>query len=76
MRSLADDATEVYRSGFSRVERIGDIVLQELAGAPAGNIQEAVVARVSRVSIVVSYVAPFIRDKENGGEEIRVFQVQ
>src|SRR5205085_5418349 len=45
VRGLADDSAQVHRSGFSRVERIGDIVLQELAGAPAGNIQEAVVER-------------------------------
>jgi len=38
MSSLADDSTQVYRSGFSRVEGIGDIVLQELAGSPAGDI--------------------------------------
>src|SRR5208282_1762663 len=45
MRGLADDSAQVHRSGFSRVERIGDIVLQKLAGAKAGNVQEAVVER-------------------------------
>ena len=41
----ANDSTEVYRSRFSRMERIGDIELQKLAGAKAGDVQEAVVQR-------------------------------
>src|SRR5206468_13072730 len=40
MRGLAHDAAKVRRSGLSRVERIGDIVLQKLAGAKTGNVEE------------------------------------
>src|SRR6516162_7873990 len=35
MRSLTLDAAEMHRSGFSRAEGIGDIVLQKLASAKA-----------------------------------------
>src|SRR5829696_3849791 len=45
MRRLADDATQMDGSGVPRVERIGDIVLAHLPGAPAGDVEEAVIER-------------------------------
>src|SRR5436190_16547150 len=40
---LANDSAQVHRSGFTRVEWVGNIELQKLAGPEAGNVQEAVV---------------------------------
>src|SRR6059058_5057504 len=49
----ANDPTEVDRTGFLRVGGIGDIVLDELACPPAGNIEEAVVeGEIDRKSVV------------------------
>ena len=45
MRGFPDDAAEVHRSRLLRVERIGDVVLQKLAGSPCRDIEEAVVER-------------------------------
>src|SRR6266567_3097304 len=39
----AYDATEVERAGLLRAYRIGDVILDELTGPPARNIEEAVV---------------------------------
>src|SRR5215469_456111 len=41
----ANDPTQVDRPGFLRVGGIGDVVLDELACPPAGNIEEEVVER-------------------------------
>src|SRR5229473_180974 len=43
MRGAADDPAEVHRPGLLGVERIGDVVLQEFAGTPARDIEEAVI---------------------------------
>src|SRR4051794_14935757 len=37
MSGVAGNSTQMYRPCFSRMEGIGDIILKELAGAPAGN---------------------------------------
>src|SRR5215216_4848142 len=41
----ADDAAELDRAGLDGVEDVADVVLLELAGAPAGDVQPAVVDR-------------------------------
>ena len=43
MGLAADNAAQTDRPGLARVEDVGDVVLLELAGAPAGHIQPAVV---------------------------------
>src|SRR5437773_6090633 len=43
MRGPANDPAEVHRPRLLGAERIRHVVLQEFAGAPAGNIEEAVV---------------------------------
>ena len=40
-----DDPAQVHRADFARLGRIGDVVLLELTGAPAGDVEEAVVDR-------------------------------
>src|ERR671910_1602236 len=43
MRRLADDAAQVDGSRMPGVERVGDVVLAQLPGAPAGHVEELVV---------------------------------
>src|SRR5918992_564864 len=43
MRRPADDATQMYGSRMPRAERVGDVVLAQLPGAPAGDVEELVV---------------------------------
>src|SRR5438105_8861247 len=43
--SLAGDPAQAHRAGLFRVMRIGHVVLLELSGAPAGDIQPAVIDR-------------------------------
>src|SRR5439155_19432306 len=43
MRGPANDPAEMHRPGLLGAERIGYVVLQEFARAPAGDIEEAVV---------------------------------
>ena len=38
MRGAIGDAADAYRAGLLRIEWIGDVVLQELASSPAGDI--------------------------------------
>ena len=45
MRGPPDDAADVNRAGQLRMERIGDVVLPHLPGAPAGDVEEPVVER-------------------------------
>ena len=45
VRLAADDAAEADRAGLARVEDVADVVLLELAGAPARHVQPAVVHR-------------------------------
>src|SRR5579863_3292043 len=45
MRRVAHDAAEVNRGGLLGVERIGNVVLKEFAGAPAGDVEKTVVER-------------------------------
>ena len=41
----ADDPAQADRAGLARVGQVADVVLLELAGAPAGHVQPAVVHR-------------------------------
>ena len=43
VRGLADDPAEVDASSLLRLERIADVELQELAGAPSGDIEPQVI---------------------------------
>src|SRR5215208_7714861 len=43
MRRLADDAAQVDGSRMPGVERVGDVVLAHLPGAPAGYVEELIV---------------------------------
>src|SRR5262245_56069329 len=43
MRLSLRDATQPYRSGLDRIERIRHVELLQLAGAPARDVQESVV---------------------------------
>ena len=45
MRRPRDDAADADLAGELRVERIGHVVLLQVAGAPAGDVEEAVVHR-------------------------------
>src|SRR5680860_1142444 len=40
-----DDPAEVHRADFARLGRIGDVVLLQLTGAPARDVEEAVINR-------------------------------
>ncbi len=43
MSRAADDATDVDRTRLLRIGGVGDVILDELTGPPARNIEEAVV---------------------------------
>src|SRR5580658_1377664 len=43
MRGAAHDTTQMHGAAFLGVKRIGNVILQEFAGAPAGNVKEAIV---------------------------------
>ena len=43
MRGPANDAAQMQRAGFLRMEGVGNIVLDEFARAPAGCVEEAIV---------------------------------
>src|SRR5438552_2840732 len=43
MSGFPYDATQVDGTGLLRLEWIGDVVLQQLAGTPAGDVEEPVV---------------------------------
>src|SRR5580704_3258253 len=45
MRGSAHDSAQVDGASFPGVKGIGDVILQEFPGAPAGNVEEAVVER-------------------------------
>src|SRR5215470_9234282 len=45
VRRTANDTAEMDGAGEFRVEGIGDIVLLKFAGAPAGDVEEAIVER-------------------------------
>ena len=45
MGSLSDDPAQAHRADLPGVCRVGDVVLLELTGAPAGHVEEAVVDR-------------------------------
>src|SRR6202041_1279179 len=45
MRGAAHDAAQMHGAGFLGMEGIGNVILQEFAGAPARNVEEAIVER-------------------------------
>ena len=45
MRGARDDAADPHLAGELGVERVGDVVLLQVAGAPAGDVEEPVVHR-------------------------------
>src|SRR5271155_1056989 len=45
MRGTAHDATQLHGAGFLGMKWVGNVILQEFAGAPARNVKEAVVER-------------------------------
>src|SRR5918998_3105478 len=50
MRRFANDAPQMHGARVPGVERVGDVVLAQLAGAPARDVEELVVEREVYVS--------------------------